>query len=200
MRLRITAVFILAAMSLPAANPATLGLVIRQGAAVPSGVRQHFEAETTLGVERSLKDGNLALAWRDEASFSSSESFDRLIVVAFQGDCSTAMPKSPSSSGPLGWTSTSDGRVLPFIGIDCDRVKATLMVSDAWPHSMIPAGLLGRALSHVAVHEIYHVLSGRKHHDAEGLFKAEYSAADLLSPVALRASSVAEIAGLPHQP
>jgi hypothetical protein len=197
MRLQITAVFILAAISLPAANPATLGLVIRQGAAVPSAVRQHFEAETALGVERSLKDGNLALAWRDEASFSSSESFDRLIVVAFQGDCSTAMPKSPSSSGPLGWTSTSDGRVLPFIGIDCDRVKTTLMVSDAWPHSMIPAGLLGRALSHVAVHEIYHVLSGRKHHDAEGLFKAEYSAADLLSPVTLRP---AEIAGLPHQP
>jgi hypothetical protein len=197
MRLRITAVFILAAMSLPAANPATLGLVIRQGAAVPSAVRQHFEAETALGVERSLKDGNLSLAWRDEAAFSSSESFDRLIVVAFRGDCSTAMPKSPSGSGPLGWTSTSDGRVLPFIGIDCDRVKTALMVSDAWPHSMIPAGLLGRALSHVAVHEIYHVLSGRKHHDAEGLFKAEYSAADLLSPVTLRP---AEIAGLPHQP
>lgn len=197
MRLRITAVFILAAISLPAANPATLGLVIRQGAAVPSAVRQHFEAETALGVERSLRDGNLALAWRDEAAFSSSESFDRLIVVAFRGDCSTAMPKSPSSSGPLGWTSTSDGRVLPFIGIDCDRVKTTLMVSDAWPHSMIPAGLLGRALSHVAVHEIYHVLSGRKHHDAEGLFKAEYSAADLLSPVTLHPAG---IAGLPHQP
>jgi hypothetical protein len=200
MRLRITAVFILAAMSLPAANPATLGLVIRQGAAVPSAVRQYFEVETALGVERSLKDGNLTLAWRDEASFSSSESFDRLIVVAFQGDCSTVMPKSLSSSGPLGWTSTSGGRILPFIGIDCDRVKTTLMVSDAWPHSMIPAGLLGRALSHVAVHEIYHVLSGRKHHDTEGLFKAEYSAADLLSPVALHPGRMAAIAGLPHQP
>jgi hypothetical protein len=198
MRLRITAASILAAISLPAANPATLGLVIRQGVVVPSAVRQHFEAETALGVEHSLKDVNLLLAWRDEGAFSSSESFDRLIVVAFKGDCSTAMPKSLSSSGPLGWTSTADGRVLPFIGIDCDRVKTTLMLSDAWPHSVIPAGLLGRALSHVAVHEIYHVLSGRKHHDAEGLFKAEYSPADLLSPVALRPREMAGIAGPPR--
>jgi len=200
MRLRIIPVFILAAMSLPAANPATLGLVIRQGAAVPNSVRQHFEAETALGVERSLKDGNLTLAWRDEASFSSSESFDRLIVVAFRGDCSTTMPKLLARSGPLGWTSTSDGRVLPFIGIDCDRVKTILMAPEAWPHSMIPAGLLVRALSHVALHEIYHVLSGRKHHDAEGLFKAEYSSADLLAPVTLRPTAAAEIAGLPRQP
>jgi len=57
-------------------------------------------------------------------------------------------------------------------------------------------GAAGRALSHVALHEIYHVLSGRKHHDAEGLFKAEYSPADLLAPVTLRPTAVAEIAGL----
>jgi hypothetical protein len=200
MWLQVTVVFILAANSLPAANPATLGLVFRQGPAVPSAVLQHFESETALDVRRTLRGGNLVLAWRDASSSSPSESFDVLIVLAFRGDCTTFMPKSLSGSGPLGWTSTSDGRVLPFIEIDCDRVKTVLMASDAWPHSVIPAGLLGRALSHVALHEIYHVLSGRKHHDAQGLFKAEYSPADLLSPIALRPSAVAEIASVPLQP
>jgi len=199
MRLRITAIVLLAASALSAENPATLGLVVRKGSPVSHAVRQQFESDTALGVRQSFTDGDWALAWRDEGTSSPAESFDRLIVVAFKGDCSTVMPKSRSDSGPLGWTSTSDGRVLPFIGIDCDRVKTTLMTSGAWPHSVIPAGLLGTALSHVALHEIYHVISGRKHHDTEGLFKAEYSAADLLSPVASHASGLAVIAGVPQR-
>ena len=197
MRLRIMAMFILAASTLPAENPLRLGLVVRQGATVPSAVRQSFETETAQGVERSLKDRNWILAWRDEAGSSSSESFDRLIVVLFKGDCSTIMPRLGAGSGPLGWTSTSEGRILPFIGIDCDRVKATLMASDAWPHTLIPAGLLGRALGNVAMHEIYHVLSDRKHHDSEGLFKASYSSADLLEPGILSHREQTEIARVP---
>jgi len=200
MWLQITAVFILAVSTVPAANPATLGLVIRKGASVSTAVRQQLEAETTRGVGSFLSARDWALAWRDEGSSSAYESFDRLIVVAFKGDCSTIMPKSHSFSGPLGWTSTSAGRVLPFIGIDCDRVKTTITGAGTWPHPIIPAGLLARALSHVALHEIYHVLSGRKHHDAEGLFKAEYSSADLLEPVGLSSTGLAEMAGLPGLP
>ena len=195
MWLQITAALIAAASALPAVSPTTLGLVIRKGAAVPSAVLERFEMETAVGIERSLKDGNWELAWRDEAS--SSESFDRLIVVTFKGDCTTAMPKSSAASGPLGWTSVSNGRVLPFIGIDSDRVKTALMAPGVWPHSVIPAELLARALSHVALHEVYHVLSGRAHHDAEGLFKAEYSPADLLAPFPMRLDGGPEIAGLP---
>lgn len=197
MWLRITAVFILAATSLPAANPATLGLFMRKGAPIASDVRLHFEAETALGVERTFKEGNWRLAWRDEAASSVSESFDRLIVVAFKGDCTTIMPRSHGGNGPLGWTSTSEGQIQPFISIDCDRVKTTLMASDAWAHSVIPAGLLARALSHVALHEIFHVLSARKHHDADGLFKAKYSSADLLEPAILARRVRAEIPGVP---
>lgn len=200
MWLQITAVFILAASALPAESPATLGLLIRKGAPVPSAVIKHFESETAVGAQRSLKDRNWELAWRSEATYSSSEYFDRLIVVTFKGDCTTFMPKSSTASGPLGWTSTSSGKILPFIGIDCDRVKTALMASDAWPHSIIPAGLLARALSHVALHEVYHVLSGRAHHDAEGLFKAEYSPAELLAPFPVRLEGVTEIAGFPGRP
>jgi hypothetical protein len=200
MWLRITAVFILAASALPAANPATLGLVIRNGPPVPSAVRQPFEEETALGVQRSFHDVNWVLAWRNEATSSPSESFDRLIVVAFKGDCTTFMPKLLSLRGPLGWTSTSGGQVLPFIGVDCDRVKSTLMASGAWPHSVMPAAMLARALSHVALHEIYHVLSERKHHDAEGLFKAQYSSADLLAPVIHSRRVGTQIAGVSDHP
>jgi hypothetical protein len=200
MRLRIIAVFILAASSLQAANPATLGLVVRHGETVPRDIRQEFEAETALGVATSLRDGNWILAWRDEANIIPSEAFDKLIVVAFKGDCTTVMPRFHARGGPLGWTSMSEGRILPFIGIDCDQVKTALKASDTWRHSLIPAGLLGRALGRVALHEIYHVLSERKHHDAEGLFKARYSAADLLEPAVQPLAVHQEIAGVPARP
>jgi len=197
MGLRVLALTILTALCLPAADSVTLGLVVRRGAPVPSLVRRYFESETEQAVRQSLKAQNFSLTWREEGSSLATESFDRLIVVGFQGDCSTMMPKSPVADGPLGWTSTVDGRVLPFIQIDCGRVKAVLADSGGWSQSLIPAGILGRAMSRVAVHEIYHVLSGRKHHDEEGLFKAAYTSADLLAPAALERRVQPEIARYP---
>lgn len=196
MCLRVMAAAILAALCLPAADRITLGLVVRHGTPVPASVRQLFEAETGQAIQQSLKAANLNLAWRDEGSYAASESFDRLIVVSFQGDCSTTMPARLSGNSPLGWTSTESGRVLPFIWVDCSRVKAVLEDSGGWPHSVVPAGILARALSRVAMHEIFHVLSERKHHDDEGLFKAEYTSADLLAPAHLSKSSHTAIAGV----
>jgi len=196
MTLRLVAMTLLAVASLPAADPKTLGLVIRRGAPVPSPVRQQFELETELAVQQSLKAENLSLAWRDEGAARAFESFDRLIVVSFQGDCTTMMPKSPVPGGPLGWTSTADGRVLPFIKIDCTRVKMVLQESGGWVQPLIPAGVLARAMSRVAVHEIYHVLTGRKNHDEEGLFKAAYSSTDLLAPALLSQRAHTGIAGV----
>ncbi len=197
MCLRVVAVAILVAVCLSAADPMTLGLVIRRGAPVSSSVRQYFESETAQAIHQALQAGNLNIVWREEGASSANESFDRLIVVSFQGDCSTMMPKLLPGDGPLGWTSTADGRVLPFIGIDCGRVKAVLAESGGWPHSVVPAGILARALSRVAMHEIYHVLSERKHHDEEGLFKAEYSSGDLLAPALLSRHAHTQIAGFP---
>ena len=184
MRLHVTAAFILAAISLPAANLMTLGLVVRHEANVPNEVRQNIEAEAARGMALTLQEANWTLHWRDETTSLPGESFDRLVVVDFKGDCSTVMPRYRQRRGALGWTNTSDGRIQPFISVDCDQVKNALMVSEGWPHALIPARLLGRALSRVALHEIYHVLSERKHHDSEGLFKESYSSADLLDPTA----------------
>lgn len=185
---------------LPAASPTSLGLVIRRNVSLPAPVRRYFELETAAAIRQSLQIENLLVSWRDEGALGSSDSFDRLIVVSFQGDCSTMMPNNLQTIGPLGWTSVADGRMLPFIGIDCSRVKAALSESGGWPQSMIPAGILARAMGRVAMHEIYHVLSERKHHDTEGIFKAEYSAADLLAPRVLSRPMRAALAGFPVRP
>jgi hypothetical protein len=97
--------------------------------------------------------------------------------------------------GPLGATWVSDGRILPFIDIDCGRVKATLAGSGPWPQASIPPAVLALALSHVALHEMYHVLTERAAHDADGLFKAAYSAEDLLAPAVLKGQRPAALTG-----
>lgn len=196
MCLRVVAATIPASVCLPAADPSTLGTVIRRTAPVSSSVRQYFESETAQAIHQSLQAGNLNVVWREEGASSAYESFDRLIVVSFRGDCSTMMPRFLPSSGPLGWTSTAGGQVLPFIGIDCTRVKSVLAEPGGWQHSVIPAGMLARALSRVAMHEIYHVLSDRTHHDDEGLFKAEYSSGDLLAPPLRPKHGHTQIAGV----
>ena len=196
MCVRVVGLAVFAAVCLPAADLMTLGLVIRRSTPVPASVRQLFEVETGIAVQQSLKAVNVNPVWRDEGASPAFESFDRLIVVSFQGDCSTMMPRFLPSSGPLGWTSTAGGRVLPFIGIDCTRVKSVLAEPGGWQHSVIPAGMLARALSRVAMHEIYHVLSDRTHHDDEGLFKAEYSSGDLLAPPLRPKHGHTQIAGV----
>jgi hypothetical protein len=177
------ALFTLTGIAATAADPVTIGLVFRQGSPVPDAVRASFEEQTERGLRQMLTDSNLQVAWRTEGEIARGEAYDRLIVLRFRGDCTLSTIRPMPRQGPLGATWVTDGRILPFIDIDCGRVKATLAHAALWQQSLIAPGILSRALSHVALHEMYHVLSERTGHDSDGLFKAEYSAEDLLAPV-----------------
>jgi hypothetical protein len=178
---------------LRAAPPASLGLVERDGVTLEPPVESVFRHDAERGLRQMLDQPEIIVAWRGPGDALHGESWDRLIVLRFLGDCTARMPRVLPRRQALGFTAVVDGNILPFINVDCDQVKATLMRGD-WGAPLVPAGVLGRALSRVALHEIYHVLSGRKHHDAEGSFKAEYSAADLLAPAVLSTRQHAEIA------
>jgi hypothetical protein len=174
--------FSVAIGALQAAEPFVVGLVYRNNTSIPAEVARAFERETESGIRRILATPSVRVAWRPADAAIGGEVFDRLIVVRFDGDCSLQMMHLRGGRGPLGSTSVSDGKILPFIDINCDRTKATLARIDSLQHALIPSGVLGRALSHIALHEIYHVLSDRPEHDAGGMFKAQYSAGDLLDP------------------
>ena len=176
------ALFSLAALAVSGADPTTVGVVIRRGSPIPAVVRESFEQQTGSGLRQLLVDPNLQIAWRAESEIAKGEAYDRVIVLRFRGDCSLSTERPLSRFGPLGATWMADGRILPFIDIDCGRVKATLSHASSWPQALIAPAVLAHALSRVALHEIYHVLSERTAHDDDGLFKAAYSAEDLLNP------------------
>src|ERR1017187_10554263 len=46
-----------------------------------------------------------------------------IAVVTFQGHCTGANPLTQPEWGTrLGWSHVRDGKVLPFAGIDCDKI------------------------------------------------------------------------------
>jgi hypothetical protein len=180
-RIAIPGAVLLAALA-PAALAGSLAIVVRDGPALDAATAREFQRDAERGLRELLEDRDLRLVWRGRQPLAAGENFDRLIVLDFAGDCSLRMPGSAAGGGALGSTLVTDGRILPFVSIDCDRVKATLARAPGFRHSLVPAGVLALALSRVAIHEIDHVVTGRSHHDATGVFRAEYTVADLLAP------------------
>jgi hypothetical protein len=81
----------------------------------------------------------------------------------------------------LGWTHVSDGQILPFTDVSCDRVR-----------EFVQSGLLlfrmedrearyGRALGRVLAHELYHIFANTTRHGSMGVAKESYSVQDLVA-------------------
>ena len=123
----------------------------------------------------------LRFEWRDLAQTQGHEVSTELAVVTFKGRCDTAGLITRSRfEGALGWTHVSDGQILPFTDVSCDRVR-----------EFVQSGLLtyrmenreekyGRALGRVLAHELYHIFANTLRHGT-GVAKESYSVLDLLA-------------------
>ena len=62
--------------------------------------------------------------WRSIAGVQGNEVSSELAVLTFKGRCDVAgiIPRE-THPGALGWTHVSDGAILPFSDIDCDRIR-----------------------------------------------------------------------------
>jgi hypothetical protein len=129
-----------------------------------------------------LKDSGIQIDWRERNQVSSAESFANLVVVKFRGACKIdPAADRDAETGPLAFTHTSDGAILPFSEVECDRVRSTLL--RALPaqnrgHSEI---VYGRAMARVLAHELYHVLAGTESHSRQGVTQRALSGAELVS-------------------
>lgn len=135
-------------------------------------------------VEAIMAPIGLRFDWRDLAAERRNESSAELAVVTFQGRCdpSTTVTAGPIKlSGALGWTHISDGEILPFTDVACDRIREFVHRS----LGMVPVnereGAYGRALGRVLAHELYHIFGNTKRHASEGVAKESYTVQDLLT-------------------
>ncbi len=110
--------------------------------------------------------------------------FNQLVVFKMKGACSmVAMPIGALSDerGPLAMTYTSDGQLLHFGEVECDRVRQSLqrVLGKGYPEKRQTA--LGMALGMVMAHEMYHMMANAKGHTADGVTKHSLSAEEMLA-------------------
>jgi hypothetical protein len=120
--------------------------------------------------------------WRDLTGTTGSEISIELAVITFKGACSVEGGVTRSfSGGALGWTHVSDGVILPFADVDCNRIHSFLQSELAWRNPATRDQLFARAVGRVLAHELYHIFANTSHHGSCGVGKAAYSVNELLS-------------------
>lgn len=122
----------------------------------------------------------LRFDWRPLDGASGHEVMDEILVVTFKGGCHTAvLPPITTPSGALGWISVTDGQVLPFADVDCDKIRELLGSYLAITPPRERERLMGRAMARVLAHELFHYFAKSTKHSSTGVAKAFYTGADL---------------------
>jgi hypothetical protein len=122
-------------------------------------------------IEVILQPTGVRLGWRILSDAVSREAFEAVVVARFRGDCRAEGEWELPPTRVLGIAHVTDGQVLPFSDVDCDRVRHFVQPRLA-THSPFDAGrLYGRALGRVLGHELYHILAKTTRHARSGLAK-----------------------------
>lgn len=133
-------------------------------------------------VEAIMAPIGLRFEWRDLGAERGNEVSAELAVITFQGKCDPAIGVGPIRvSGALGWTHVSDGAILPFTEVACDRVREFVYRSLLMVPRDEREAAYGRALGRVLAHELYHIFGNTTRHASEGVAKESYTVQDLLT-------------------
>jgi hypothetical protein len=131
-------------------------------------------------MQRLLAPAGVELVWNQ-----ADREVARAIVAAFDDSCSIdtlPAPLSGNADAALAESSVSStGRVLPYFHVNCSRLIQTLTPALLPLDVPLRRMVFGRALGRVMAHEVYHILSQRRGHDATGVTKASFTLEDLTS-------------------
>jgi hypothetical protein len=171
--------FVLAAVG-ASAEPAPASLTVLLGFDGPHSERSVLEMKRELGL--ILKDSGIRIDWRNRDEVTASESFANLVIAKFRGKCRMEpVPYLYDERGPLGFTYDSDGSVLSFSEIECDKVRSSLRTAMWGGDYGRSDELFGRALARVLAHELYHMLTGTHLHAEAGVARRSLSGSQLIS-------------------
>jgi len=158
-----------------AAPPVPITLYTQFQQQPPPAVLEALQAE----LESIMAPIGLRFEWRNLNGSHSEEPSVELAVVTVKGRCDTAglVPKS-KAEGALGITHMSDGQILPFTEISCDKVRNFVQVELLQMTGADREPAFGRALGRVLAHELYHIFANTVHHGS-GVAKEAYTTFDL---------------------
>lgn len=121
-------------------------------------------------VERLLRSN---IEWKAHSEITLGESFANVALVNMKGACDAhkAPPPGLAPRTALAYTHTSNGSILPFSDVECDRVRAMVRSNND--------ATLGRALGRVVAHELRHILTQSVAHTRKGYAQPALSTSDL---------------------
>ncbi len=135
-------------------------------------------------LSKIMKETGIRFDFRMMSEIDQYPSFNGLVIVKFKGRCRMEpLPALLDERGPLAFTHTSDGEVLPFSEVACDRVRSSV-TSALWGGSDRKNAdlLFGRALGRVLAHELYHIVANTGKHGTRGsVVQTSLSGAQLIS-------------------
>jgi len=160
-----------------AATAAPLTLYTDFQQAIPQAVVEALQDEA----DSIMSPMGLRFEWRPLSDFRSETVSARVAVAHFEARCDVGgLAMRENQPGSLGWTEISDGTILPFIHVDCQRVRTFLQTTLLGYNPKDRERAYGRALGRVLAHELYHVFFDTAQHAARGVAKEKYSVEDLL--------------------
>ena len=111
-----------------------------------------------------------------------NEDFEDLVMVRMKGSCDiSSMAKFLDERGPMAWTHTIEGEILPFSEVACDNIRRAV-VGALWGGQKAKQDeLFGRALGRVVAHELYHIVYKTNVHNKAGVFKESLSGYQLIA-------------------
>jgi hypothetical protein len=129
-----------------------------------------------------MQDSGVELSWRLLDELSASDSFPNLVVIKFHGSCETTGLAPPLSNEPvaLAYAHVSNGNVIPFADVECDRIRSSL-ASARTGYSSRSDLLFGRAIGRVLAHELHHIIGRTRTHTQHGVSRKCLSPQELVA-------------------
>jgi hypothetical protein len=147
-----------------------------------NSVPQAVEAALRSEVDALMSPMGLRFDWRPLSDFRSETVSAAVAVAHFEGRCDVSgLVMRENQPGSLGWTEISDGTILPFTHVDCERVRTFLQTKLLGFHAQDRERAYGRALGRILAHELYHVFGDTPKHASRGIAKENYGVNDLLA-------------------
>jgi hypothetical protein len=165
------------AEGLPELNyPLTLVISLEHPLAAETEVEMHRE------MDKLMMQAFIRVEWKQLSDFAAGSEVHDLVLVKFRGDCRIqASPAYLDERGPMAFTHTSDGEVLPFSEVLCNRVGVaaqSAMSGGEFSHRDV---LLGRALARVLAHELYHIRGKCNGHGRSGVARKSLTGRELIA-------------------
>lgn len=161
-----------------ASKPATSDLTVVLDFKGPRSSTSIKEMEREAGL--ILKSSGFHLAWAEKGK-DPQATYNYLAVMTFRGSCEFD-PGPPRSfpPGPYAFTHISNGEVLPFGEVDCDRIVSAVREATLDGSQVGGNQVLGRALGRVVAHELVHMVTRSTQHASDGVEKTELSGKQLI--------------------